>query len=73
MEFYVYRIDSKEWPIYVTYSVPWLDANSYFQRDQLVDWLQEQNIDFEREQQYKIFIFRFKREEDSALFIMRWS
>lgn len=73
MKFYIQKIDSDEWPVRVSYAEPWLDANSYFYRDKLAAWLQEQNIEFKQTQLFKIFTFEFKREEDSTLFVMRWT
>lgn len=66
------KLDTEEWNIQVAYGEIWLDANSYWRREQQIYWLREQNIEFKEKQRGNLFMFYFKREEDSTLFTMRW-
>lgn len=63
---------NKKWPMCVIYSERWLDGNTYRRRDQLIEWLEENEINFKYHQDHKTFLFAFKREEDRMLFVLRW-
>lgn len=51
----------------------YLDSSTYWQLDHINLWLNEMEIIFQQQQDRKKFTWIFEKEEDAAMFILRWS
>ena len=55
------------------FSVKWLDAGAYVLRDKINAWLDESGISYKHQQNVKWFVWHFEGEEDTLLFMIKWT
>ena len=71
-----YRVDnigSKKWPVAVSCQVGWLDANAYWHKEQIEQWLEDNGIEYDAKQDAKVFIWYLRNTEAATMFMLRWA
>lgn len=53
--------------------ISWLDAGAYMLRDEINEWLDASGIKYQHSQNVKWFVWEFEKEENTTMFILRWS